>query len=320
MGRKALVTQEQVFKAAQEMQNNGEKVNASGLLARLGGGSLTTIYKFLEEWRNNGNEIKPIIKIEMPDNIKTSMENFWEACVKEANKKIIAIQEANATQEEELKQQLNEALRLISVLEAESETDNEAIEYLKAEELKANKKIHELELNIASLNASLNSEKLRAKKAEEIAENLKNKCQVEKEALNKEKELLQKEVITKAEECATEKSKKEAVQNEIFRQCQTNEKLKTEIYELESLLNQVKAEKIKAITEKETLKAHKEAEKALALAEAQKEHNTKIEEYNKRLEKIIKGLQQTTNKVINETKATMQQPPEGETVTSEHNA
>lgn len=294
MGRKALHTKEQVFEAAEAMQAQGERVTASGLLTRLGGGSLTTIYKHLEEWLNNGNEPKQPTSIEMPENIKDAMENFWGACVKEANKKIIAIQETHANRETDLKRQLDEALRLIEQLETESEADNETIEALKTDKAQASNKIHELELSIATLSANLESENNRANKAEEANEALKAKCQSEKETLIVEKEKLQKELITKVEECSTEKSKKEALQNEIFKQCQINEKLKSEVYEFESLFSQAKAEKIQVTAEKETLRASAALEKALALAEIEKAHNLKIEEYNKQLESIIKSLQPQT--------------------------
>ena len=50
MGRKALFTEEQVFETADRLVTDGKEVTASSLLAALGGGSLTTIYKHMAAW------------------------------------------------------------------------------------------------------------------------------------------------------------------------------------------------------------------------------------------------------------------------------
>lgn len=52
MTRRPVVNRDELFFMADKMAAEGKQVTALALLASLGGGSLTTIYKYLEEWES----------------------------------------------------------------------------------------------------------------------------------------------------------------------------------------------------------------------------------------------------------------------------
>jgi hypothetical protein len=52
MPRRSVISRDELFFVADRMVAEGKQVTALAILASLGGGSLTTIYKYLEEWES----------------------------------------------------------------------------------------------------------------------------------------------------------------------------------------------------------------------------------------------------------------------------
>lgn len=130
MGRKALHTQEQVFEAADRLAASGQEVTPSSLREALGGGSLTTIYKHHEAWAASRAARPAPVIIEMPDAVKQSFAQCWQAAASEAGKEIAAIREKADAEIKGVKRRLDEAVASIAQLESEQEAEASRVETL----------------------------------------------------------------------------------------------------------------------------------------------------------------------------------------------
>ena len=123
MGRKALHTQEQVFKAADGLVAAGVEVTPTALRETLGGGSMTTIYKHLAAWEETRKATPAPAAIAMPGIVQQQFAAVWQALSIEAGREIAAIREKADADTKAIKRRLDEALGAIEQLEAEAETD-----------------------------------------------------------------------------------------------------------------------------------------------------------------------------------------------------
>jgi hypothetical protein len=155
MGRKALFTREQVFAAADSLAADGKEVTATALLATLGGGSLTTIYRHLYEWR----EAHPTAgaapaPVEIPEVVQGAFAGAWRAAVTEAAKEITAVREKAAEEVKAAQKQFQEALESIERLESEAEADATRIEELEGKVSALEQGLSESEKERAALAAA----------------------------------------------------------------------------------------------------------------------------------------------------------------------
>lgn len=142
MGRKAFFSQQEVFTAADALVADGKEVTANALLSKLGGGSLTTIYKHLAEWRTaNPAALNQAAPIEIPDLVQGAFAATWRTAMTEAGKEITAVREKAAEEIKAAQKQFQEALQSIERLE--SEADNDAV------------RIDELDKNVKSLDEAI---------------------------------------------------------------------------------------------------------------------------------------------------------------------
>ena len=132
---KPLFTAEQIHEAADAIAAEGKEVTALVLLSRLGGGSLTTIYKHLIAWREarqqsavptNGQTIPEPVQAAFA----TALGRAWGAAAAEAAKEVAAVKEKSAAETQAANKQFEEALEAIEKLEEQSETDTAKIESL----------------------------------------------------------------------------------------------------------------------------------------------------------------------------------------------
>src|SRR5271155_1756688 len=92
LGRKAMVTEKEVFDAADTLVAEGKAISAATLLAAVGGGSFTTIYKHLAAWHAS----KPAGHAaqttgEMPDAAKSAFAVAWRTAAAEAARELAAL-------------------------------------------------------------------------------------------------------------------------------------------------------------------------------------------------------------------------------------
>lgn len=133
MGRKAFFTEEQVFAAADTLAATGKEVSASALLNALGGGSLTTIYKHLDVWKQTRPAlVAPVVAMDLPEPVQIAFVAAWKVAASEAAREVSAVRDKAAEDVKVAARQFEEALEQIRRLEAESESDAVEIEELKA--------------------------------------------------------------------------------------------------------------------------------------------------------------------------------------------
>jgi peptidoglycan hydrolase CwlO-like protein len=155
MGRKALHTREEVFAAADQLAAGGQDVTASALLAALGGGSLTTIYKHLEAWEASRKDTPRPVAIEMPEAVSAAFARAWQAAAQEAGKEIAAIREKADAEVKAIGKRFEEALANIERLEAEANEEASRLEAASARIAEQEAALREAATREAALNATV---------------------------------------------------------------------------------------------------------------------------------------------------------------------
>jgi chromosome segregation ATPase len=93
MGRKAFCTREEVFTAADEIAGNGAEVTVRSLHTYLGGGSFTSVLRYLADWRRERRDPVPQ-KLEAPSAIADiagkSLAHLWDLAFKQATENLEA--------------------------------------------------------------------------------------------------------------------------------------------------------------------------------------------------------------------------------------
>lgn len=153
---KEIATKEFVFAAADQLLNDGVAVTIKSVQSRVGGGSFTTVKRYLDEWITLRGEAE-VQAADLPDHLSTIVNrvalDIWCIAKSEAQVDVARLQkemhETKAAQESELQEVLEELRRL------------EKQEFLRIEEMRMlSETLRESELRNAAL-----SERLRAAEA-----------------------------------------------------------------------------------------------------------------------------------------------------------
>lgn len=163
MAKRVAVSQQELFEVANRLYDEGKEVTAISLLKALGGGSLTTIYKYLEIWQKDRPVSGPANNIDLPEVVKNSFASSWRVAVAEANREIEALREQAAEEVKAAERKFQEALEAIATLEKESEADAEQIEKLSS-------RITELEGNLSVAQAEIAASKTLAEQLQKQLE------------------------------------------------------------------------------------------------------------------------------------------------------
>ena len=144
MVRRAVIDREELFETANTMAAEGKDVTALALLNALGGGSLTTIYKYLSDWEAGRPKTAPATgATEVPDVVQNAFTSTWRVATMEAARETTAVKEKAAEEVKAAQKQFEGALEAIQKLESESEQDATQIEALKG-------RVSELEAALAA--------------------------------------------------------------------------------------------------------------------------------------------------------------------------
>jgi chromosome segregation ATPase len=201
MARRRAIEADELFETANRLQSEGKDVTAVALLDALGGGSLRTIYKLLEEWQQR----RPALVIPTPEVIPGSVQaafaNAWRLANQEAGREVTAVKEKAAEEIAAASQQFQGVLEIIGKLESEAEADAQLIDELKAKVA---------ELQIALQNSETDNARYRAT-AEQLRHQVKSQeAELERmhKEVDKERSVRQAEIqrITTAAETAAEKA------------------------------------------------------------------------------------------------------------------
>jgi len=133
---KSLVTQERVFEVADVLTGRGEEPSILSVQAAIGGGSYTTVKRYLDVWKETGRQRRA--QVALPEAAVERLmglgRDFWALLEERTAREVDQIR-ANAKEEASaLKAQLHQAEQAIAKLEQ----DKEQLEQLCAERETAN--------------------------------------------------------------------------------------------------------------------------------------------------------------------------------------
>lgn len=175
MARNVPIDRDEVIETANRLEAEGKEVTALTMLAALGRGSLTTIYKYLDAWKEAKPVKSPVVSQEQPEQVKTAFATAWRVAAEEAARETMVIRDKAAEEVSAALKQFHGALEAIAKLEADREADAEALEGL-------HRITAEQKAEIAKLETEAATEKARA---EELRDQLKA-LQTDRDAAIKE--------------------------------------------------------------------------------------------------------------------------------------
>jgi len=154
MSRSQAIDPDELFETANRLEADGKEVTALALLNALGRGSLTTIYKHLENWRVSRPAKISTTNNEMPDSVKRAFDVAWREAAQEAAREVQAVKEKTAEEVQAALKQFHGALEAIEKLEKESDQDALNIEALRKQVADQQAEIAKLEADSAAQKAT----------------------------------------------------------------------------------------------------------------------------------------------------------------------
>jgi len=126
----ATATPEAVAAAAEALQAAGKRVTTISVQSHLGGGSFTTVQKYLEAWQQTQRDQRAAV-VDVPAAVvergMTLLRQVWQAAQAEAGEEITQTREETEAQLAEMRDQLAEALLAVQRQEAENADQAQAI-------------------------------------------------------------------------------------------------------------------------------------------------------------------------------------------------
>jgi hypothetical protein len=164
MARNIPIDRDEVIETANRLEAEGKEVTALTMLSALGRGSLTTIYKHLDAWRETKPVRSPVVQADQPEPVKTAFATAWRVAAEEAARETTVIREKAAEEVKGALRQFHGALEALAKVEADREADGEAMEGLHGIIAEQKAQIGKLESEVAAANA----------RAEELRDQLKS--------------------------------------------------------------------------------------------------------------------------------------------------
>ncbi len=182
MGRKAFFSEQEVFDCADVIAADGKEVTATGLLASLGRGSLTTIYKHLASWQaSRPAAVSKPVRIEIPEIVQTAFAAAWRVAVTDAGRESAVAREKAQQEVKFAQKQFEEALACIERLETETEADTEQIESLTKKLFDSEANLHRSETERAALSATADQQRQRIESDRSELERLRLELEAERQ-------------------------------------------------------------------------------------------------------------------------------------------
>jgi len=145
MARSQALDADELFETANRLQAEGKEVTAVSLLNALGRGSLTTIYRHLETWKNSRPARPVLSNNETPELVKNAFAVAWREARQEAALEVEAIKTKAAEETQAAIKEFHGALEAIEKLEKESDQDASEIELLKTQVADAQSQLAKME-------------------------------------------------------------------------------------------------------------------------------------------------------------------------------
>lgn len=246
MARRRAIEADELFETANRLQADGKEVTAVALLDALGGGSLRTIYKLLEDWQQRRPTLVITAPEEIPAGVQSAFGNAWRLATQEAGRAVIAAKEKAAEEVDAALKQFQGALDAIGKLEAESEADAQQIDSFKE--------------RVAELEAALQKSQTDGAAFKATGEQLQHQVKSQEAELERLHGEIDKERTTRQQEIQRITAASEAAQIKAEQQI---ESLKNELSEAQSKAQQLEKEKADALSRRdETLRQFEKAEEA----------------------------------------------------------
>jgi len=190
---KSLVTQERVFEVADVLTGRGEEPSILSVQAAIGGGSYTTVKRYLDVWKETGRQRRA--QVALPEAAVERLmglgRDFWALLEERTAREVDQIRATAKEEASALKAQLHQAEQAIAKLEqdkeqleqlgAESETANLAfqaeIHVQRERATAAESKATQLEARIADLKAELDRALKHAQTEREAASGARKEAQ-----------------------------------------------------------------------------------------------------------------------------------------------
>lgn len=150
MARNVPIDRDEVIETANRLEAEGKEVTALTMLSALGRGSLTTIYKHLDAWRESKPVKSPIVQVEQPEPVKTAFATAWRVAAEEAARETAVIRDKATEEINGALKNFHGALEAIAKLEADREADAEAMEGLHGVIAEQKAEIGKLESEVAA--------------------------------------------------------------------------------------------------------------------------------------------------------------------------
>jgi len=201
MARRRAIAADELFETANRLQAEGKEVTAVALLDALGGGSLRTIYKLLEEWQHRRHAVVITAPEEIPAGVQWAFANAWRLATQEAGRAVLAAKEKAAEDVDAALKQFQGALDAIGKLEAESEADAQQIDSFKERVAELEAAVQKSQTDGAAYRATVDQLQHQVKSQETELERLHG--EIDKERTSRQQEIQR---ISTAAESAQEKA------------------------------------------------------------------------------------------------------------------
>jgi len=175
MARRRAIEADELFETANRLLADGKDVTAVALLDALGGGSLRTIYKYLEVWEQRRPAVTSnTATTEIPADVMAGYANSWRLATQAAERNIQSAKEKAAEEVAVALSKFQVALDTADKLEAENEVQALQLEELKAKQVELETLVHEAKAEAAGHKAG-------AEQLEKLVVNLREQVQQERE-------------------------------------------------------------------------------------------------------------------------------------------
>ena len=174
MARK-LISRDDVFNAANDMQGAGKRPTILGIYKLLGRGSYTTISNYLKQWEQESPAIEIVEDLELPEVIANDAELFigkiWSLAKNHADTSVQAERDALRMREQELSAEAQQAVDIANEHSERVEQLEELLEQAQAEAMKSAAKEEDYQRKLLVLEAESKGYLSRIQELEEKAKN-----------------------------------------------------------------------------------------------------------------------------------------------------
>jgi hypothetical protein len=154
MARGPVIEPDELFEVANRLEADGKTVTAITLHKALGRGSLTTIYRYLEEWKSRRPAKVSVASSEVPETVRTAFAGVWRVAAQEAAREVQGIKIKAEAEVKEIQSQFHGALEAMEKLESDNEAAAAEIDALKKQAAEDQEKITRLEAESAGHKAT----------------------------------------------------------------------------------------------------------------------------------------------------------------------